>query len=75
MTVFELNRDQINDLKDSLFYQFLDMDDAQPFAVIDPVLKGMEKTLLSCDFPDEIPDEIIFQVYDDICFVPDDFFC
>jgi hypothetical protein len=75
MTVYDLTRDQLDELKESLFYQFLDDDDEQPFAIIDPILKKIAPDLLNADFPDEIPDNVIFQVYDGINFVNDDFFC
>ena len=75
MSVYELNRDQLDELKESLFWQHLDTDDEQPFAISDPILQKIMPDLLKADFPDEIPDSIIFQVYAGIDFVNDDFFC
>lgn len=74
MDVRELTRDQLDELKDSLYWQIYHMDDEEcAFAVIDSVLPYTQKTLP--DYPHEIPDTIIFNVYAGICFVNDDFFC
>jgi hypothetical protein len=75
MDVTELCREELDELKTSLFYQFLELDDAQPFAVVDPVLQRFKKELLSTDFPEEIPDQVIFEIYSGINFVKEDFFC
>ena len=75
MTVYELTRDQLDELKESLFWQLLDTDDEQPFAISDSFLQKITPDLLNADFPDEIPDNIIYQVYAGIDFVNDDFFC
>ena len=74
MDVKELTQDQLNELKESLYYQIHDIDDETiAFAVIDSALPYTPETLP--DYPDEIPDEIIFNVYAGISFVNDDFFC
>ena len=74
MTVNELNRDQLDELKESLYYQIYYMDSEEvAFAVIDSTLPYTQETLP--DYPHEIPDSIIFAVYAGISFVNDDFFC
>ena len=74
MDVKELNRDQLAELKESLFYQIYDMDDeTTTFALQDETLPYTRETLP--DDPQEIPDNIIFTVYACISFVNDDFFC
>ena len=57
--VQDLSRDELNELKSSFFYQ----DETQS------INKGTFST------PEEIPDEIIFEHYDGVCFVEEDFFC
>lgn len=61
--VRELNRDELDELKTTYFYSD-DYDEKIVNAAGLPVL-----------FPGDIPDEIIFAVYDGISFVKDDFFC
>lgn len=74
MDVKELNRDQLEELKDSLFWQIYHNDDEIPaFAVVDSAQPYTRETLP--DYPHEIPDNIIFQVYAGISFVNDDFSC
>ena len=75
MNVYELTQEQLNELKESLFYQFRDLDDEQPFAVVDPVLQTFQPELKHATTPETIPDNIIFAIYDGINFVNDDFFC
>ena len=57
--VQDLSRDELNKLKSSFFYQ----DETQD------INEGTFST------PEEIPDEIIFEHYDGVCFVKEDFFC
>lgn len=63
MTVRELNRDQLDELKWTYYYS----DD------YDPKIVGYNG--LPILFAADIPDEIIFAVYDGIHFVPEDFGC
>lgn len=58
-TVYDLTREQLEELKNSFFWQ----DETQD------ILEGAYTS------PEEIPDIIIFEHYDGICFVDDDFFC
>lgn len=57
--VQDLSRDELNELKSSFFYQ----DETQD------INEGTFST------PEDIPDEIIFEHYDGVCFVEEDFFC
>lgn len=57
--VQDLSRDELTELKSNFFYQ----DETQD------INEGTFNT------PEEIPDEIIFEHYDDVCFVEEDFFC
>ncbi|MGN0629528.1 MAG: hypothetical protein ACI4IW_07880 [Oscillospiraceae bacterium] len=64
MTVYELNRDQLNELKNNWFWDYIDYDHEEDCP--DPTEYG---------YPENIPDEIIYNRYNDFFFVPDDFFC
>ena len=57
--VQDLSRDELNELKSNFFYQ----DETQD------INEGTFST------PEEIPDAIIFEHYDGVCFVKEDFFC
>ena len=59
-TVYDLSEQERNELKSVYYYQLMD-DDAD-------LLEGI-------DYPEEIPDETIFEHYEGICFTDDDFFC
>ena len=63
MTVQELNREQLNELKWDYYYS----DDYDPKIVGDNGLPIL--------FAGDIPDKIIFAVYDGIHFVEEDFSC
>lgn len=58
MDVRELNKDQLEQLKCNYFYQ---LEEADP-----DVLEGIA-------FYQDIPDEVIYEHYKGITFVPDDF--
>ena len=62
MTVYELNRDQLDELKTALFW------DEEPR----PLFNALG---LPCLFPGDIPDRVIFEEYSGIHFVNDDFSC
>lgn len=59
-TVYELNQNELEELRQSYFYQLLETD---------------EDILENIDSPDEIPMENLLDHYKDIYFVDDDFFC
>lgn len=69
MTVHELTQDQLDELKDTVFWNFLESPTS------DPVFDELTPELLAADFPNEIPNSVIFRVYDGIDFVNDDFYC
>ena len=59
MSVYELTRDQLDELKTAYFYQ----DEVQDILSEDII------------YPEQIPDEVIFNHYDGIVFVDGDFSC
>lgn len=63
MTVRELSREQLDELKSSYFWS----DEYQ--GLINP------NTDLPILFPGDITDEQIYEIYDGVDFVNDDFFC
>ena len=63
MNVYELNDEQLSQLKWNLYYG--DESIEIPLDIVDQIE--------SYDYPDMIPDELVFQLYDGICFVEDDF--
>ena len=58
--VYELSREQIEQLKFAYFYQLLETDPE--------VLEGIDNFL-------GIPDDVIYKHYEGISFVDEDFFC
>jgi hypothetical protein len=66
MTVRELNREQLDELKQIYACQLRDCGE-------DEEVMGISYQ----EFVDALrtPDEVIFEHYDGICFVEDDFFC
>lgn len=75
MTVRELNRDQLDELKNDLYYQFRYNTVVQ--SQLEDILTEREQSFLlhANTFYWEIPDEMVVKVYDGIEFVEDDFFC
>lgn len=63
MNVYELNDEQLSQLKWNLYYG--DESIEIPLDIVDQIE--------SYDYPDMIPDELVFQLYEGICFVEDDF--
>ena len=63
MTVYDLNREQLNELKQSYLCQLVDTGDIDEIAYGDLIES------------ENIPDEIIFDHYNGITFTEDDFFC
>lgn len=61
MTVYDLNRDQLNELKQSYSAQLEECGDGISY---EELIKA-----------EDIPDEVIFNHYDGIIFSDDDFFC
>lgn len=63
MSVKELNRNQLNELKQNYFYSD-DYDEKITTSTGLPVL-----------FAGDIPDQVIFDLFEGVDFVNDDFFC
>lgn len=63
MTVYELNRDQLEELKQHYLTENMD---EQGYGISYDVLANAD---------DIISDERIFEIYEGVDFVPDDFFC
>lgn len=68
MTVRELSRAQLDELKNNLYWnldgeQYGDLTDEE------------KKFILDTTHPNDIPDELVFKKYDGIYFVEEDFFC
>ena len=63
MNVYELNDEQLSQLKWNLYYG--DESIEIPLDIID--------LIESYDYPDMIPDDIVYELYDGIDFVEDDF--
>lgn len=63
MTVYELNREQIDELKSTLFWQEYDEDFPMPEAVQE------------AEYEYDIPDWTVYQEYEDYSFSVDDFSC
>jgi hypothetical protein len=68
MTVYELNRAQLDELKNNLYWNL----DGEQYGNLTDTEKAL---ILNATYPDEIPDELVWKNYDGIHFVEDDFFC
>ena len=72
MDVHDLSRDQLIELKQNYFTQLADEGSYAEVLNVD----YNEPSYLDIAMADEIvPDDVIFNNYDGICFVNDDFFC
>lgn len=75
MTVRELNQDQIDELKHSLFYNF--RYDKSSRKELKKVLSKEDQKYLddvnTCYW--DIPNNLVYKTFDSITFVADDFFC
>lgn len=68
MTVRELNREQLDELKNNLFWNL----DGEQYG---DLTEEEKEFILNAIHPNEIPDELVLKNYDGIYFVEDDFFC
>ena len=59
-TVYDLNEEELNELRETYYYQLLDSD---------------EDVLENYDWAADIPNEVIYNHYDGISFTEDDFWC
>lgn len=70
MHVTKLNLNEMYELKDNLYSNFYYDMDALP-----ELTEEQRSYIENADYPDDIDDEIIYEIYDDYDFVKDDFFC
>lgn len=63
MNVYELNDEQLSQLKWNLYYGDESIE----------ISRGIIDLIESYDYPDMIPDDIVYELYDGIDFVEDDF--
>lgn len=70
-TVKDLSREELDELKETYFWQLQDDDDEVLWAINN----SDEKDIEGINDPSEIPDSVIINHYDGITFVEDDFFC
>ena len=74
MTVRELNRDQLDQLKHNIFYDYR-YDEGKRQEMADCLTEDEGEFLLTTDiYWWEIPNELVFKVYEGIHFVEEDFF-
>ena len=66
MKVTELNHDELYQLKQELYY----MTDVLPNLTAERLV-----TIKDAEYPEDIPDQIVYEAYDGIYFVEDDFWC
>ncbi len=71
MHVTELNNDEMYQLKDSLYCDFYyNQDD-----LLQELTDKQRKHIEDAEFPDDISDEIIYDIYGGYIFSKDDFWC
>ena len=66
MNVTELNSNELYQLKQELYY----MDEILPNLTTERLA-----AIRDADIPDNIPDQIVYEVYNGVNFVKDDFWC
>lgn len=69
MTVHELTRAQLDELKNNLYWNL----DGEQYC--GDLTDEEKKFILDAFNPNDIPDELVFKNYDGIHFVEEDFFC
>lgn len=67
-TVYDLTRAELDELKESYYYQLMDNDEEVVFP-----LEHID--YIDVATPSDIPDDVIFEHYSGINFTVDDFFC
>ena len=72
MDVRELNREQIIELKERYLMMLADEGNYADVLNVD-YDEPSYSDLANAD--DIVPDDVVFRQYEDVCFVPDDFFC
>lgn len=72
MSVYELSQDQLDELKSALFWR---ADEPSSTSELEPLTEEQREILQAAQFPEEIPDELLYAAFSHITFVPDDFSC
>ena len=70
MHVIELNNDELYQLKDTLYCDFYYNHDNRPDLTDD-----QRSHIESAELPDDIADEVVYEIYNGVNFVKDDFWC
>lgn len=65
--VEELNEDEIFQLKNDVFYAYYDEEDEEQKRIFD-IIKNLE-------YPEQIPNELIYEIFAHISFTKEDFGC
>ena len=72
MTVYQLNRDQISELKGKLWFDDCNLHEDE---FMEEYGENSPAEVADAFSPDDIPDETVYHFFDGIDFVVDDFFC
>lgn len=75
MNVRELNGQQIEELKMRTFFDFANSDDLSNEELKKYLTQEEYKTLENAKYWNDIPNSTIYKIYEDICFVKEDFGC
>lgn len=70
MHVNELNNDELYQLKDTLYCDFYYNYDGLP-----DLTNDQRSHIESAELPDDIADEVVYEIYNGVNFVKDDFWC
>lgn len=70
MTVYDLSREQLTELKEHYLVELDNCGELEEVAGIDAISYGV-----LVDIDEVVPDEVVFNHYNGVEFVPDDFFC
>ena len=73
MTYLELNENEKQELRGKLFYDsyYGDEDNTEFYYLTD----AQKEIVINCDYPGQIPEEIMIAAFGCYDFVPDDFWC
>lgn len=70
MTVYDLSREQLTELKEHYLVELDNEGTLEEVTGLDAIYYGV-----LADIDEVVPDEVVFNHYDGIDFVEDDFFC
>ena len=77
MSVYELRKEELDELKDTLYTSALDV--ANGYDDLIGNLENLDdddiEIINNCLWHDDIPDKIVFKAFEHISFVEEDFFC